>query len=252
MYPPATVIIVSGPSCTGKTTLAHRLAAGLTVPVYSRDRIKEALFDTVGWSDRRRSQQLGAAAAAVLLGQHPTGCVFADYLRHPPAQHLAIRYPNRGVPARDPCPPPMSVELGVPSSRPGAIFGDKTRQEIERFLVVHTGLIALLPEYSEQLLFGADRLAHHSHDGRKNGSPLAWMGYPAAPLGADRNRGNVNRPRALRTEERRGSDLTVVGRYQYRGRHLVPVPTDRHAASGCGSPVSADSAVATSWTVALT
>ncbi|MFI6030854.1 AAA family ATPase [Amycolatopsis magusensis] len=60
---------MSGPPATGKTALAHTLAARLTLPLYSRDVIKEALFDTLGWSDRQRSKELGAASAAVLFAQ---------------------------------------------------------------------------------------------------------------------------------------------------------------------------------------
>ncbi|MGW1976522.1 AAA family ATPase [Streptomyces sp. NPDC001889] len=61
------VVIVSGPPGTGKTTLATKLAKLLTLPLYSRDTIKEALFDTLGWSDRQRSKQFGAASATVLF-----------------------------------------------------------------------------------------------------------------------------------------------------------------------------------------
>ncbi|MFB7190321.1 AAA family ATPase [Streptomyces sp. NPDC056230] len=51
----------------GKTHLARRLAARLDLPWYSRDTIKEALFDTLGWSDRSRSKELGSASVAVLF-----------------------------------------------------------------------------------------------------------------------------------------------------------------------------------------
>jgi predicted kinase len=64
---PPTLVIVSGPPGTGKTTLARHLANQLNLPLYSRDAIKESLFDTLGWSDRQRSKELGAASAAVLF-----------------------------------------------------------------------------------------------------------------------------------------------------------------------------------------
>lgn len=65
--PVPTVVIVSGPSGAGKTHLARQLAARLALPWYSRDTIKEALFDTLGWSDRSRPKDLGAASVAVLF-----------------------------------------------------------------------------------------------------------------------------------------------------------------------------------------
>jgi hypothetical protein len=42
------------------------------------------------------------------LCPHPTGCPFADYLNNPPAEHLAIRYPNRG--RNRPRPMPSAAE----------------------------------------------------------------------------------------------------------------------------------------------
>jgi predicted kinase len=64
-----TVIAVSGPPAVGKSTLARGLAARLTLPLLSRDAIKEALFDTLGYDDRLQSKRFGAAAAAVLFAQ---------------------------------------------------------------------------------------------------------------------------------------------------------------------------------------
>jgi predicted kinase len=61
------IVIVSGPPCTGKSTLAERLAGDLGLPFFSKDRIKEPLFDALGWSDRAWSRRLGAAALDILF-----------------------------------------------------------------------------------------------------------------------------------------------------------------------------------------
>jgi hypothetical protein len=59
-----TVIVVSGPPAVGKSTIARGLATRLTLPLLSRDAIKEALVDTLGYGDRLQSKRFGAAAAA--------------------------------------------------------------------------------------------------------------------------------------------------------------------------------------------
>ena len=60
------VVIISGPPCTGKTTLGQRIAAELRLPFLSKDRIKERLFDTLGVGDREWSKRLGAASMELL------------------------------------------------------------------------------------------------------------------------------------------------------------------------------------------
>ncbi len=65
----ANLVIISGSSASGKSTLADRLSKDLHLPVLHRDRIKEALFDTLGYSDRERSKELGIATALVLARQ---------------------------------------------------------------------------------------------------------------------------------------------------------------------------------------
>ncbi len=60
-------IIISGPPCTGKTTLGQRLAHDLRLPFLSKDRIKELLFDTLGVGDREWSKKLGAATIEMLF-----------------------------------------------------------------------------------------------------------------------------------------------------------------------------------------
>lgn len=63
------LIVIGGHSGSGKSTLARGVANALSLPLLSKDVIKEALFDSLGWSDRAWSQRLGAAAIAVLYRQ---------------------------------------------------------------------------------------------------------------------------------------------------------------------------------------
>lgn len=60
------LIIISGPPCSGKTTLGRWLAARLQLPIMHRDIFKEALFDSMGWNDLSWSQLLGGASYAIL------------------------------------------------------------------------------------------------------------------------------------------------------------------------------------------
>jgi predicted kinase len=61
------LVIVSGTSGAGKTTLARRVAADLCLPVIAKDDIKERLFESLGWSDRAWSMKLGAATWDLLF-----------------------------------------------------------------------------------------------------------------------------------------------------------------------------------------
>ncbi len=60
------LVIVSGAPASGKTTLARRLAAALSLPLLTKDDIKEALFDVLGPADIEQSRQLGRASYRVL------------------------------------------------------------------------------------------------------------------------------------------------------------------------------------------
>ncbi|MCP4537430.1 MAG: ATP-binding protein [Chloroflexi bacterium] len=61
------VVIVSGMPCTGKTTLARRVAEQFSLPLMSKDMCKELLFDTLGWKDREWSKRLGYVSSELLF-----------------------------------------------------------------------------------------------------------------------------------------------------------------------------------------
>ena len=60
------LIIVSGPPSTGKTTLAKAISQEFTLPLITKDNLKELLFDNIGWKDRDWSKRLGQASFALL------------------------------------------------------------------------------------------------------------------------------------------------------------------------------------------
>ncbi|MGI5841082.1 MAG: AAA family ATPase [Patescibacteria group bacterium] len=56
------LIVISGLSGTGKTTLGRYLSEELNFPFINKDSLKEIMFDKIGWKDREWSQKLGAAS----------------------------------------------------------------------------------------------------------------------------------------------------------------------------------------------
>lgn len=56
-----TLVIVTGPPGSGKTTIARRLASGAGLPMLSKDAIKVVLYETLGWGGVERDRELGAA-----------------------------------------------------------------------------------------------------------------------------------------------------------------------------------------------
>ncbi len=63
---PPLLVVISGLPATGKTTLGLRLAADLALPFFSKDILKETLFDSLGVADRTWSRRLGVAAFGLL------------------------------------------------------------------------------------------------------------------------------------------------------------------------------------------
>lgn len=60
------VILVTGIPASGKSMLAERLSTDLGLPWFSKDRIKEELFDTIGFASREEKVRLGVAGMEVL------------------------------------------------------------------------------------------------------------------------------------------------------------------------------------------
>jgi predicted kinase len=62
-----TFLIVTGPPCSGKSTLARQLRTALGWPLLAKDDIKESLFDALGWSDRAWSKRLSEASYMLMF-----------------------------------------------------------------------------------------------------------------------------------------------------------------------------------------
>lgn len=60
------LIVITGHSATGKTTLGRKIAKELNIPFLSKDDFKEILFDTIGFKDREWSQKIGKASYEIL------------------------------------------------------------------------------------------------------------------------------------------------------------------------------------------
>lgn len=60
------VILVTGIPASGKSMLAERLSRELSLPWFSKDRIKEELYDTIGFASRAEKVKLGIASMEVL------------------------------------------------------------------------------------------------------------------------------------------------------------------------------------------
>lgn len=64
-----TVVLVTGHPGIGKTTLAEALAQELKLPLTCKDRIKEILLDTLGWSTEEWADRLSVASWTLLYQQ---------------------------------------------------------------------------------------------------------------------------------------------------------------------------------------
>ena len=59
-------ILVTGIPASGKSTMAGFLAEAFGLPVISKDRIKELMYDTIGFRSREEKVKLGTAAMEIM------------------------------------------------------------------------------------------------------------------------------------------------------------------------------------------
>ena len=59
-------VLITGIPAAGKSTLAKYLGEQLNLPVLSKDRVKELLYDTVGFRSRAEKVRLGIAAMEIM------------------------------------------------------------------------------------------------------------------------------------------------------------------------------------------
>jgi len=62
----AKMILITGLPSTGKTHLAKIVSTSFSLPLFSKDEIKETLFNHLGYSDRMWSKKLGVASFGLL------------------------------------------------------------------------------------------------------------------------------------------------------------------------------------------
>ena len=76
-------IIVTGIPASGKSTLAEELGKRLELPVFSKDAVKERLYDTIGFQSREEKVRLGIAAMNIMydIAEQMMKCGKPRYLR---------------------------------------------------------------------------------------------------------------------------------------------------------------------------
>ena len=59
-------ILIAGPPACGKSTFASFLSERMALPVFSKDEIKEVLFDCIGFNSRQEKRRLDVCATDLM------------------------------------------------------------------------------------------------------------------------------------------------------------------------------------------
>jgi predicted kinase len=105
-------VVVSGLASSGKTSLAEPLAQALGVPLISKDAIKEALFEAVGYGGMAWSKTLSRAAdaAMVRIAQDLEGAVLDNFWYAETVEELLAPLPRPIVEVFCRCDPEVAYE----------------------------------------------------------------------------------------------------------------------------------------------
>jgi len=137
---PCPFLVISGLPASGKTTLGHRLAQALGLPILDKDEILEALFEGLGVGDAEWRNRLSRSADVVLqrLADQTAGAVLASFGRHPQvtgesgtATGWISALPGRVVEVHCVCPPEVAAERFLARKRhDGHLDRDKGSEDL--------------------------------------------------------------------------------------------------------------------------